>query len=160
MHVNELEERLRETLVARENERQAADSVSEDKTANSDHEPEGEKAETIPVQQMEDRLRQAEIERQQAVSEALSSLADQERAERARALQMAEKRQRLAVSTRDAQEQWKVVKEVAGSELEVIKSNRDTLAILGASLDFFEAQVHISARVRIPPSTAAQFHLA
>lgn len=160
-HVNELEEKLRETLTSRDRERRLASTYSGSDISESSSESEDDEEEhTVCRNTMADHMKQAEAERQQAISDALSNFAERERAERIRIVQEEQRKQQVAVSLRDAQQQWKVVHEIADSELEVIRSNRDTLAVLRASLDFFEAQVHISARVRIPPTTAARFNLA
>ncbi|KAH8120649.1 hypothetical protein DFH11DRAFT_81205 [Phellopilus nigrolimitatus] len=159
-HVYELEDRLRETLAAQERERERVANVSGNVVNNDSIHAEAADSHAECRNALEERMRQAEVARQQAVSVAMSELAERERAERARLLLQVEKRQELGFAVRDAHQSWQSVREVADSELEAIRSNRETLAVLRAGLDFFEAQVHISRCIRIPPPSASRFHLA
>ncbi|KAL5518576.1 hypothetical protein ACEPAH_259 [Sanghuangporus vaninii] len=157
-HVNELEQRLHETLSTQARTRSRAASIS---SAHSESMSTSDNQETHVAchQTLQERMREVEDERHQAVSEALSSQAERERAERARLLKHVEQRQRLAFAMRDAHQKWTGVREIADGEMDAIHANRETLAVLRSALDVFEAQLVISRKIRIPPPIAARFHL-
>ncbi|THH12140.1 hypothetical protein EW145_g163 [Phellinidium pouzarii] len=153
-HVNELEERLHETLVMRELDHESSDAgacrgVLED-TIDSH-------AQCRDA--LEEYARQAESSHREAISNIISEFSDRERAERAQLLLQVEKKQQLVFAVSDAGKHWQHVRSVADEELGAIRANRETLAVLRAGLDFFEAQVHISRCIHIPPLAATRFHL-
>ncbi|KAL5534635.1 hypothetical protein ACEPAG_1098 [Sanghuangporus baumii] len=157
-HVNELEQRLHETLStqARTRSRSASISSARSESVSTSNNQE---AHTTCHQTLQERMREVEDERDQVVSEALSSQAERERAERARLLKHVEQRQRLAFAMRDAHQKWTGVREIADGEMDAIHANRETLAVLRSALDVFEAQLVISRNIRIPLPVAARFHL-
>ena len=158
-HVNELEQRLHETLAAQAQTRSRAPSVSSIRSEAMSP-SEDQEAHAACQHALEERMREVEYERRQAVSEALSSQAERERAERAHLLKQVETRQRATFAMRDAHQQWNNVREIAVGEMEAINANRETLAVLRTALDVFEAQLVISRNVNIPPTVAARFHLS
>lgn len=159
MHVNELEERLRETLAQRDREKDRERAPSRLAHANSGSIVDGPDIHVECRELLDEHIRAAEEERDDAVSRAVSDLAERERAERKRLQHGFEHSHKLSLVAGDARHYWNNVREVADAELETVRSNRQTLAVLRAGLDFFEAQFYISRCIRIPPPSAARFHL-
>ncbi|KAI5119919.1 hypothetical protein M0805_000884 [Coniferiporia weirii] len=153
-HAADLEERLSEALAGREHDEE--DTIRFGPLPSAE---EAAEAHAACRDMLEDYVQQAEDSRREAVSAAIAEFSKREHAERAKLLLQVEKRQQLTTVVRDAGKQWQNVRDVADGELEAIRTNRETLAVLRAGLDFFEAQIHISRCIRIPPPTAARFHL-
>ena len=86
-------------------------------------------------------MRDAEQARQDAVSAAVTELSARERSERARMYARARKQQRVGFAVRDVLKEWQSVQSLGDNELEAIRGNRETLSVLRASLDLYEAQL-------------------
>lgn len=159
-HVNDLEERLREALVQRDREKDRDRAASRMAHANNEYfSVDSPDVHAECRELLDEHIRAAEEERDDAVSKAVSEIAERERAERKKLHDGYERCHILSQVASDTQHLWNNVREVADAELETVRSNRETLAVLLAGLDFFEAQIHISRCIRIPPPTAAKFHL-
>ncbi|EJD04391.1 uncharacterized protein FOMMEDRAFT_167586 [Fomitiporia mediterranea MF3/22] len=170
-HVNELEERLHETLVAQHEQqrsRSRAASVCSMRSTNTSSSARGGDVEDSSSSHeacqslLESRIRELEDTHAHSLTEALSSLAQRERAERTRLLTHLDTKQRLTLTARDAQQTWRGVHEIAECELEAISANRETLDVLRAGLDLFERQMRsgCGGNGKIPVGAAARFHLA
>ena len=81
--------------------------------------------------------------RQQAISHAVSQTVESERIRQECILRRAKAQQEFSLGICSATRQWADVTEIVDGELEFIASNRETLSVLGSSLDFFEAQLGV-----------------
>lgn len=148
-HINELEERLRDTLLSHERDREQRDR---DRIARA--ESEARDADSDPHEDcrtsLEEYMREAEQARQDAVSAALTEFSARERTERARMCAQLRKQQKLGFVVRDVLKEWQSVQTLGDSELEALRGNRETLSVLRGSLDMYEAQLRSGRCVSAP----------
>lgn len=139
-HINELEERLRDTLLAHEREREQRER---ERAARAELEAQAEESDPHAAcrSELEEYVREAEQARQDAVSAAITELSARERSERARMYARVRKQQRVGFAVRDVLKEWHSVQSLGDNELEAIRGNRETLSVLRASLDLYEAQL-------------------
>lgn len=90
---------------------------------------------TQQVASLEEQLRHAQKAQKQAVEEALKKVQTETSASRATALREHHARWDAATLACDAKAAWMAVRDTAEGELELIRSNRETLAVLLAGLE-------------------------
>lgn len=90
---------------------------------------------TQQVAFLEEQLRHAQTGQEQAVQEALEKLEADESASRAKALRTKRVRCDAAIAACTAGAAWSAVRDTAEGELELIRSNKEMLAVLLAGLD-------------------------
>jgi len=87
------------------------------------------------ITSLESQIRQAQVVREQAIQEALQQLQERAQVSHFAALRAQQQKMTAVTCAGTATEAWSAVRDVAEGELELVRSNRDTLAVLLAGLD-------------------------
>lgn len=95
---------------------------------------------------LEEQLRQAQVVREQAVHEALVQMQERAQAMHAAAIKQQQDRWALMCCATDVKDAWGTVRDTAEGELELVRANKDMLAVLLAGLDQSRRQL-LSASV-------------